>query len=165
MRCSRLRAALLLCASGLLLASAARAQEGSVPPVGPPGAVSVEVMISYVSAQPGSIDPRAAELARLLNREFKLQTLRVLQLRRLSLALQEMGRLQLPTGHWLSVRPEEFTPAGVRIGVEIQDMLRTHVNIPNGNQVVIGAYSYEEGRLVIRLAPTYRDPGVLPGGQ
>ncbi|MCC6642517.1 MAG: hypothetical protein IT386_15260 [Deltaproteobacteria bacterium] len=127
--------------------------------------VHVEVLIGYVSAQPGTIDPAAAELARMLGREFNLQTLRVLQLRQLSLALRQMGQVDLPTGHWVSVEPEEFTPRGLRMGVEVQGMLRTHVNVPSGNQVVIGAYSYEDGRLVVRLAPTYEAPQSLPEGR
>jgi hypothetical protein len=51
------------------------------------------------------------------------------------------------------------------MGVEVQGMLRTHVNVPSGNQVVIGAYSYEDGRLVVRLAPTYEAPLEIPEGR
>lgn len=142
----------------LLLAGAASAQQ--------PGhetlraaPVRVEVLVGYVSPQPGTIDPAAAGLARMLGREFNLQTLRVLRLQELSLALRQMGQVDLPTGHWVSVEPEEFTPNGLRMGVEVEGMLRTHLNVPSGNQVVIGAYSYEDGRLVVRLAPTYTIPG------
>ena len=163
MRFSRvLRNVTLLAA--LLVASASRAQQpGHEAAPGAP--VHVEVLIGYVSAQPGTIDPAAAELARMLGREFNLQTLRILQLRQLSLALRQMGQVDLPTGHWVSVEPEEFTPHGLRMGVEVQGMLRTHVNVPSGNQVVIGAYSYEDGRLVVRVAPTYEAPGIFPEGR
>jgi hypothetical protein len=44
------------------------------------------------------------------------------------------------------------------MGVEVQGMLRTHLNVPSGNQVVIGAYTYEDGRILVRLAPTYDVP-------
>lgn len=150
----------LLGIAGLLVASAAHAQEPGRP--APP--VRVEVMVGYVSAQPGTIDPAGAELARTLGREFNLQTLRVMQLRHLSLALRQMGQVELPTGHWVSVEPEEFTRRGLRMQVEVQGMLKTHLNVPSGNHVVIGAYSYEDGRLVVRLAPTYEVPREITNG-
>lgn len=147
--------------AGLLSgATLARAQEAP-PAAGPP--VRVETMIVYVSSQPGSIDPRANALARTLRQEFNLQTMRVIQMQQLSLALRQIGQVELPTGHWVTVRPEEFTSKGLRMGVEVQGMLRTNVNVPSGNDVVIGAYSYENGRLVVRLAPVYETPpGLLP---
>jgi len=159
-----LRSITALGGAGLLLASLARAQEpgAAVPRTAP---VRVEVLTVYASARPGTIDPAAAELGRMLGREFNLQTLRVIQLQQLLLALHQIGQIQLPTGHWVSVEPEEFTPGGLRMGVEVQGMLRTHVKVPSGNQVVIGAYSYEDGRLVVRLAPTYEAPMETPQGR
>jgi hypothetical protein len=155
----------MLGASSLLLASLARAQEPGAQ-AQPPTPIRVEVMIGFVSAHPGTIDPRAAELAKMLGREFmNLQTLRVIQLQQLSLAIRQMGHVELPTGHFVSVEPEEFTPTGLRMGVEVQGMLRTHLNVPSGNQVVIGAYSYEDGRLVVRLAPTFQGPLPSPEGR
>lgn len=153
MRRSRHALGLPLGLSLLLLASLARA-EGPTDPA-PRRPVRVEAMIVYVSSQPGGIDPRARELATMLEKEFKLQTLRVLRMQQLSLALRQMGQVELPTGHWVSVQPEEITPQGLRMGVEVQGMLRTQVRVPSGNQVVIGAYSWEDGRIVVRLAPTY----------
>jgi hypothetical protein len=156
-----------LLAAGLTLGGLSRAQDPAAeagPPAGNP--VRVEVMVGYISSHPGTIDPRAIELARMLNQEFNnLQTLRVIQMERLSLALRQMGQVPMPTGHWVSVQPEEITPHGVRMGVEVQGIIRTHVNIPSGNQVVIGAYKYEEGRLVVRLVPTYDVPVVTPEGR
>ncbi len=154
----------LLGAAGLVLARLAAAQEPGAA-ASPPEAVRVEVMVGYASDRPGTIDPAAAELARMLGREFNLQTLRVIQLHQLSLALHQLGQVDLPTGHWMSVQPEEFTPGGLRMGVEVQGMLRTHLKVPSGNQVVIGAYSYEDGRIVVRLAPTYEAPLGIPEGQ
>jgi hypothetical protein len=118
-------------------------------------------MVVFVSSEPGSIDPRARELASMLEKEFKLQTLRVLQMHQMSLAMRQMGQVELPTGHWVSIQPEEITAQGLRMGVEVQGMLRTHVRVPSGNQVVIGAYSFEDGRIVVRLAPVYDMPPEL----
>ncbi len=154
MRCSRTRTILLLAGAVLVASHHAEAQEA--PAVRPP--VRVEVMVGYASSMKGEIDPRALELSKMLGREFNLQTLRVIQLQQLSLALRQMGQVELPTGHWVSVQPEEFTARGLRMGVEVQGMLRTHVNVPSGNQVVIGAYTYEDGRLLVRLAPIYDMP-------
>jgi hypothetical protein len=161
---SRSLQACLLGAAGLGLATFAQAQNSEAP-ARPPSPVRIEVMVSYVSTQPGIIDPRAGELARALRGEFNLQTLRVIQMEQLSLALRQMGQVAMPTGHWVSVQPEEITPQGVRMGVEVEGILRTHVNVPSGNQVVIGAYSYENGRLVVRLVPTYDVPAIPPSAR
>lgn len=160
---SRAVQGLLLGAAGLLLASLAR---GQVPgsQAEPPSPVSVEILVGYVSAQPGAIDPRLAQLSSMLGQDFKFQTMRVVQIRHLTLPLRQMGQVDMPSGHWVSVEPEEITSRGVRMGVEVQGMLRTHLHIPSGNQVVIGAYSYEQGRLVVRLVPTYVAPGASPEG-
>jgi len=160
---SRAVQALMLGAAGLLLASLAR---GQVPgsQAEPPSPVNIEIMVGYVSAQPGPIDPRLAGLSSMLGREFKFQTMRVVEIRQLSLPLRQMGQVDMPSGHWVSVEPEEITDRGVRMGVEVQGMLRTHLHIPSGNQVVIGAYSYEQGRLVVRLVPTYVIPAAPPEG-
>lgn len=153
MRCSSpLRSASPLLA---LLVAALWAQVAAAQEAAPPRAVRIEVLVGYVSSQPGTIDPRAIELAHMLQRDFNLQTLRILQLRQLSLGMHQAGEVDLPTGHAVRVTPEEVTPRGLRMGVEVQDMLRTQVHVPDGNQVVIGAYSYEEGRIVIRLAPRF----------
>ena len=141
----------------LVLAATASAQGPAEAPRAPVP-VRVDAMVLYVSSQPGGIDPRAQELASMLEKEFKLQTLRVLQMQQMSLAMRQMGQMELPTGHWVSVQPEEITAQGLRMGVEVQGMLRTHVRVPSGNQVVIGAYSYEDGRIVVRLAPVYEMP-------
>ena len=157
MRSSRPARWLALCLPLLTLPAAASAQD---PAAGPRPAmpVRVDAMIVYVSSQPGGIDPRARELATMLEKEFNLQTLRVLQMQQMSLVMQQMGQMELPTGHWVSVQPEDISPQGLRMGVEVQGMLRTHVRVPSGNQVVIGAYSWEDGRIVVRLAPVYDLP-------
>jgi len=163
-RASSFFQACLLGGVGLGLATLARAQDPGAA-AGPSTPVRVEVMVGYISAQPGTIDPRAIELARTLSREFNLQTLRVIQMEQLSLALRQIGQVPIPAGHWVSVQPEEITPSGVRMGVEVEGMIRTHVNVPSGNQVVIGAYRYEQGRLVVRLVPTYDAPAITPDGR
>ena len=164
MRFSRTLQACLLGAVGLALSSLAHGQTPGAQ-AEPPVPVRVEVLVGYASPHPGTIDPRAAELAKVLGREFNLQTLRVIQMQQLSLVMRQMGQVEMPTGHWVSIQPEEITPRGLRMGVEVQGMLRTHVNVPSGNQVVIGAYSYEDGRLVVRLVPTYATPPVSPEGE
>ena len=44
---------------------------------------------------------------------------------------------------------------GVLMAVEVQGLLRTRLRVPNHHQVVIGVQSYDDGRLVISLEPSY----------
>lgn len=145
-------AALLAGAAAALLAGVARGQEAGGPDGH--GPVHIEVMVTYVSSEPGSVDQRAQEMFDKLRREFiALQTLRILQLQQLSLRMHQMGQVDLPNGQHVRVTPEEVTPEGLRMGVEVQDMLRTHLHVHHGNDVLIGAHGYEDGKLVLRLKP------------
>jgi hypothetical protein len=96
-------------AAGLALGSAGHAQEK--------GSIHFEMIVSHVSPEPGSIDPRAEELHRQIKGEIRYRSLRVIELRTFDLDLDEVGSLELPTGRKVRVRPlavaeSEDGPAG-----------------------------------------------------
>ncbi len=117
--------------------------------------IGVELMVSHASDAPGPIDPRTKRLYEHLRRDFKYQSLRVLQSRRLELAIDEVGSLELPTGKWIRVRPLHVGPAGVLLAVDIEGALQSDMRIQNGHLVVIGAERYRDGKLVISLEPQF----------
>lgn len=136
-------------AVALLVVAAAPAFAQEVPKV------HIRVMISHVSSRPGPIDPAAEALGRRLKRDFKFQSVRVIQMQKLHLALNEVGSLELPTGSVLHVKPRKVSENGVLMSVEIVGTLRTSLQVKNRHQVVIGAQSYEDGKLVVSLEPEY----------
>ena len=134
---------LVLCAG----AGIARAQ--------PAQGIELIVLVAHASAGPGGVDPRAERLADKLTKEFRYESLRVLQSRRLRLALDEVGSVRLPNGKLLRLRPLQVGEKSVLLAVGLEGTLQTDLRIRNGHLVVIGAERYQDGKLVIGLEPRW----------
>jgi hypothetical protein len=106
--------------------------------------VAIHVMVSHISNRPGDVDPAGGKLDRKLRDQFRYESLRVLEDRRLSLKLDEVGSVRLPSGKRLRVRPLQVGQRGVLVAVAIEGTLQTDLRIRNGHLVVIGAEPYEE---------------------
>jgi len=137
----------LLATIGLIGAAAASAQ--------PPRRVAVEVTVSHALDAKGAIDPRGSELNTFLEPQFRYGSLKVLQVERLDLALDEVGTLELPNGRKFRVRPLDIGKEGVLLSVSVQGTLWTDMRVRNGHLVVIGAERYEAGKLVIGVEPHF----------
>ena len=116
--------------------------------------VGLSLTVSHASPQPGPIDPSAVEIHRSL-REFRFESLRVLERRHMDLRMQEIGGVDLPTGKRVEVRPLSLNATGVLISVEIPGTLQTDLRVPNRKQVVIGVDRYGDGKLILTLQPDY----------
>ncbi len=134
---------LVLCAG----AGIARAQ--------PAQGIELKVLVIHASAGPGGVDPRAERLADKITKEFRYESLRVLQSRRLRLALDEVGSVRLPNGKLLRLRPLQVGEKSVLLAVGLEGTLQTDLRIHNGHLVVIGAERYQDGKLVIGLEPRW----------
>jgi len=117
--------------------------------------IDVDVMVSRISQEPGPVDPRASRLDAQLRGEFRYESLRVLQQKRLSLALNELGSLSLPNGSQLQLRPLSLSDRGVLMAVAVKGSVQSDMQIPNGHLVAIGAGQFEGGKLVISLEPHF----------
>ena len=91
-------------------AGAAKAQEQRI---------DVELMVSHVSGVRGEIDPRGRKLHQKLQGEFRYESLRVLQVRGLRLALNEVGSGGLPNGK--TVRPLSIDCAEAELHYWVRD--------------------------------------------
>jgi hypothetical protein len=112
-------------------------------------------MVSQISQQPGSVDPRARRLDEKFRGEFRYESLRVLKQQRLSLALNELASVALPNGSELQIRPLSVSDRGVLVAVNVEGAVQTDLQIPNGHLVAIGAGRYQDGKLVISLEPHF----------
>ena len=117
--------------------------------------VGLLLTVSHASQHPGPIDPGAAELHQSLRREFRYESLRVLQRQHLDLRMQEVGGVDLPSGKRVLLRPLSLSPSGVLISVEIPGTLQTDLRVSNRRQVVIGVDRYDDGKLILTLQPDY----------
>lgn len=130
--------------AGLLLAAPALAQTAR--------RVALSLTVSHASPHPGPIDPEAARLHESL-REFRYQSLRVIERRRLDLRTGEIGGLELPTGKRVQVRPLHMGPAGVLVALDIENTLHTDMRLLDRKPVVIGVDRYDDGKLILTLEP------------
>ncbi len=131
----------------LLVATPAAAQHASL--------VRLEIMVTHASSTPGPVDPGAAALHRQLREDFRYESLRILQLETLRLRVDEIGKMKLPNGHWVRVRP--LSQAGDRLlmAVEVEGSLATDLRLRNHRRVSIGSHRYKDGTLVITFKPDF----------
>ena len=115
--------------------------------------IDVEVMVSHVSSAEGEIDPRGGKLHQKLQDEFRYESLRVLLVRGLQLALNEVGTVGLPNGKSVRVQPLQLSGSGVLMAVDVEGAARMDLKVRKGHLVVIGAERYLDGKLVISLEP------------
>ena len=127
-------------------AAAAKAQEQRI---------DIELIVSHVSQTDGEIDPRGRKLHQKLQDQFRYESLRVLQIRGLRLALNEVGSVGLPNGKSVHVRPLQLSESGVLLAVDVEGAARMDLKVRKGHLVVIGAERYQDGKLVISLEPRW----------
>ena len=135
----------------VLAAGPAPAQDE--PPQRPP--INVDVMVSHISDRVGEVDARARRIDEKLRKQFRYESMEVIERHRMVLDVDEVGTVELPTGHAFRARPLEVNERGVLMAVEVDETLKTDMRIPSGNLVIIGAEAYEDGKLVITIQPEY----------
>jgi hypothetical protein len=127
----------------------------AAPALAADGRTDVRVMVSRISDTPCSADERAAELDRSLREQFRYECLEVLSTTRLSLELDQVGTVSLPTGKLLRVRPLDLGSHGVLLAVGVEGVVDTDLRVRSGHLVAIGAGSHGGGKLVISLEPSF----------
>ena len=115
--------------------------------------IDVDLMVSHISDAAGGVDARGEALHAKLQREFRYESLRVLESRSLQLGLDEVGTVNLPNGKRARIRPLQLGENGVLLAVDVEGSVQTDLRVRNGHLVVIGAERYQDGKLVISLEP------------
>ena len=133
----------------MLLATSAAAQQVEARVVG------LRILVTHASSRPGPIDPLALELHRQLHRDFRYESLRVLDNRRLMLSMDEIGKLELPNGRWVRVRPLNQAGNRLLMAVEVEGALNTDLRLRNHRRVSIGSHRYKGGTLIITFEPDF----------
>jgi hypothetical protein len=118
--------------------------------------ISFLVMVAHASQEAGTIDPRAQRLHSKLHRDFRYQSLEVLEQRRIRLSMDEIGQMQLPTGSLLKLRPLNLSGDRVLVAVEVGRM-RTDLRMKNKKIVILSdPKGYRGGgRIVISFEPDF----------
>lgn len=117
--------------------------------------ISLDVMVSHVSNQPGAIDPRAARLHAKISKDFRYESLRVLDQKRMRLEINDEGSMLLPTGRSLRVTPMLIDQRGALLAIELEGTATADLRIKRHHLIVIGAQSYQGGKLVVSIYPDF----------
>jgi hypothetical protein len=120
--------------------------------------VALDLTLSHASPNPGPVDPEAIQLHERLRNDFRYQSLRVIERRRLDLRTGEIGGLDLPSGKRVRVRPLHMGAGGVLLAVDIENTLHTDMRVPDRQPVVIGVDRYDDGKLILTLEPRMSAP-------
>lgn len=120
-----------------------------------PKQINLKLVVTYASPKPGPIDPDVRDLHERLSREFRYESLRVLQQKDLRLGMQEVGSVKLPTGKTIQVRPMHVGADGVLLSVSIEGAVNGDYRVRNHHQVHFGVERYQDGKLIVSLEPNY----------
>lgn len=117
--------------------------------------VAFHLTVGHLSPKPGPVDPELEAIHRILVKEFRYESMRLLKTRELLLRLEEVGGIELPTGKRVQIRPMHLGKRGVLVAVDIEDGGQLDLRVPNRRSVVLGTDNYDGGKLFFTLQPDY----------
>lgn len=117
--------------------------------------IGLRLMVSHASARPGPVDPAGRDLHERLKREFTFRSLRVIESRRITIHVDEVQGLRLPTGRWVRVRPLYLGQGVVLLAVDVEGKIQTDLRVRNHQPVSIGIERYQDGKLIVTLQPDF----------
>ena len=117
---------------------------------------TVKVTVAEISNAEGEIDGRAKRLDLNLRKKFKYNSLRVIQERRLTLEIDEVGSVKLPGGRMFRVRPLNLGDRGLLMAVGWEGEVMMDMRAPNNHLLVIGGPAHGDGQLVVSIEPQYQ---------
>jgi hypothetical protein len=117
--------------------------------------IPINVLVTHLSNEGKGVDPPAQFLDNKLKQQFRYDSLQVIQKERLTLAIDEVGKVDLPNGKAVRMRPIHKGEDGVLMAVDVEGAAQLDVRVKSRHPVVIRAGPYEEGSLVLSLELDY----------
>ena len=133
------------------IALAAAASIALALPVSAQTSIQVEMMVSLASNEAGPVDPRARKIDGRLKREFRYESLQVLESKRQRVAIDSVMTVRLPNGKQARVRPMALDERGVLLAVDIEGAVKVDARTKSGHLLVFGAGRHGNGRLVVSI--------------
>lgn len=153
---------LLIVASVLGLALAARAQPAEAEP-GAPSEVTFEVLVIEASANGDIIDPRLDKLSRRLDRTM-FSSFKLLAEKTVTVGLSSKESIPLPQGRRLELKPSKFEKNGRlnlflklhgRSGAKLVDL---EAAVKPGGDFMVGGPKMDDGTLLVYLRHVGQKP-------
>lgn len=117
--------------------------------------IPVNVLVTYLSNDGSGVDPSARRLDEKLRGQFKYDSLKVLEQRRLDLEIDAVGQVDLPNGRAARLSAIHQGDSGVLMAVDVEGAAKMDARVQNGHLLVIRAGRYKDGDLVLSLEPDY----------
>jgi hypothetical protein len=142
-------------ALGLLAVTPAVAQELEPENLTPVGCT---VSVGIARAEKGEVDERFRGLPRSFG-SVRLGSVELWKEQELKLQFGEWGRVPLPSGAELGVRPEKVRGRTMNMKLEWPDVVDTKLRLQNHSPVIVGPSPLPDGQgyLVIRVEPEFTD--------
>lgn len=140
----------LLFAFGLFLCDIARADE---PVDAVPVLLNVQIVYGSNSITPAHTDPECADIKRRLPMPFS--TLKMLGKQKMKLTFGQVGRLRLPTGRIIELRPISVVRNHLHLQFEMQGLVNTRLQMRSGVPVIVGGEAHEGGQIIVMLMPSF----------
>ena len=118
-------------------------------------AIEIEMIVSLASDEPGPIDPRARRIDQRLKKEFRYESLKVLDSKRKTVEVDGVMSIGLPNGKSAHVRPLSVDDRGALLAVDIEGAVKVDARATSGHLLVFGAGRHANGRLVVSLEPRF----------
>lgn len=121
---------------------------------------STDVRIIRASTGPAYVDPALADLGRELKSVFKYTEYRLIQQKRMDLQQNQDGRVSLPGGRALIVRPTGVQGSRLTYNIQIRkkqkSLFQTQVLLKNNHSITIGGPRVKKGVLLINISGSLR---------
>lgn len=119
------------------------------------GRISIKVEAIYASNTGGGTDPKLSRLQGQLSSLFNYSTYKLMDVRRLSLKIDEEGVVPLPGNRSLEIVPKQSGGGVVQISVAIKEaggyILTTDFRVVNRGTILVGGPKDREGVLIIAI--------------
>ncbi|MDH3685923.1 MAG: hypothetical protein OEP95_06825 [Myxococcales bacterium] len=111
--------------------------------------IPMEVTVVRISPEPGPADPRAKRLDRILKGQLAYQSLGVLAVKKRSVALDDVWKVNLPGTGPLRVRPVDIGPNGALLSLDWEGELQGDFRVRKGTPLILGGPRSGQGKLVV----------------
>lgn len=119
------------------------------------GKIPIKVEVIYASNTEEGTDPKLSRLQGQLKSLFNYSTYKLIDVRRLSLTIDEQGTIPLPGNRSLEIVPKQSGGGVVQIGLAIKEVkgyiLTTDFRVVNKGTIMVGGPKDREGVLIIAI--------------
>ncbi|BBO83090.1 hypothetical protein DSCO28_36560 [Desulfosarcina ovata subsp. sediminis] len=129
-----------------------------------PNRVTVQIQVILASKKDAFVDHRLVGIIESLNSDLNFRGFRLLENRHFQLMKKESGRMPIPNGYRLTVKPVELSEYDSKMNVAIHKggncVFNTLVKTLDDGVTVIGGPKIDDGMILLRIKTDFYSKGV-----